>query len=300
MGWGIMPLWVGPQASCISGNPSLFYLIDTSTSTSAYNEGVSEADSAASAAAALGMGNSIVYYDMEAYSTSDANCDANVSQFISGWVTEMHTQGFQAGVYGAPYNVKDWTTPPDALWMFYPDDVDTAADLNSVLSSTWAQKRIHQYCAGGSAQICPSPAQQTWGGVTLGGSPNQGIDLDVEDGPVVSLPGSGPKSLSFTLTQTSFSTTTAPYTASIPATGSNFTNLTKVYFVWTGATSGNATLNKGDANWNSQVAINSDTSMTLSPEVVAATDPAGTTNWTVTVTDSSGNSKSQNFSVTYN
>jgi hypothetical protein len=187
MGWGIMPLWVGPQASCISGNPSLFYLIDTSTSASAYNEGVSEADSAATAATALGMSNSIVYYDMEAYSTSDTSCDSSVSQFISGWVTEMHTRGFQAGVYGAPYNVKDWTTPPDGLWMFYPDGVDTASDLNSAISSTWAQKRIHQYCAGGSSQICPSPAQQTYGGVTLGGSPNQGIDLDVEDGPVFSV-----------------------------------------------------------------------------------------------------------------
>jgi hypothetical protein len=107
------------------------------------------------------------------------------------------------------------------------------------------------------------------------------------------------KALSFTLTQTSFPTSTAPYTASIPATGSNFTNLNKVYLVWTGATSGNATWNKTDSDWTSKVSIASDTSMTLNPVVVAATDPAGTTNWTVTVYDSSGNSKSQNFSVTY-
>ena len=192
MGWGIMPLWVGPQASCISGNPSSFYLIDTSTSTSAYNEGVSEADSAAAAATALGMSDSIVYYDMEAYSTNNTSCSATVGQFLSGWVNELHAQGFQAGVYGAPYNAGDWSNPPDAIWAFYPDGVSTASDLNGVLSGNWVQRRIHQYCAGGSSQPCPSPAQETWGGVTLGTSPNQGIDLDVEDGPVFSLTMSSP------------------------------------------------------------------------------------------------------------
>lgn len=223
MGWGIMPLWVGPQASCISSNnPSGFYWIDTSTSTSAYNEGVSEADAAATAATALGMGNSVVYYDMEAYSTSDASCDATVGQFISGWVTELRAQGFQAGVYGAPYNVQDWTTPPDALWMFYPDGVGTAADLNKVLSSTWAQKRIHQYCAGGSAQICPSPAQQSYGGVPLGVSPNQGIDLDVEDGPVFSVVlSTGAPSITG-LNQQSFPSSNSDQTMLI--NGTNFQN----------------------------------------------------------------------------
>ncbi len=185
MGWGIMPLWVGPQASCISGvDPSKVYLIDTSTSTSAYSEGVSEADSAAAVATALGMGSSIVYYDIEAYSNSDTSCDTTTGQFISGWINELRSRGFLAGVYATPQNANQWPTQPDAIWAAYPDGITTASDLDGVLTGSWAQHRIHQYCLGGNSQTCPSPAQQTWGGVTLGTSPNQGLDLDAEDGPV--------------------------------------------------------------------------------------------------------------------
>ena len=185
MGWGIMPLWVGPQASCISSNdPTGFYWIDTSTSSSAYNEGMSEADSAAAAAAALGMGNSVLYYDMEAYATTDAGCDAVVDQFLGGWISELRAKGFLAGVYATPYNANQWTNQPDAIWAYVPDNVNTASDLNNYLQGNWAQKRIHQYCGGGAAQICPSPAEQTYGNVTLGQLPNHGLDLDVEDGPV--------------------------------------------------------------------------------------------------------------------
>ena len=283
MGWGIMPLWVGPQASCISGNPSSFYLIDTSTSTSAYNEGVSEADSAAAAATALGMSNSIVYYDMEAYSTSNASCSTAVGQFLSGWVNEMHVDGFQAGVYGAPYNSGDWSNPPDAIWAFYPDGVNTASDLNSVLSGNWAERRIHQYCAGGSAQPCPSPAQQTWGGVTLGTSPNQGIDLDVEDGPVFSLTviGSSP-------TVSGVSPSQVPASGSaqtLTINGSNFVS--------------GATVTYHDPQGDTYAGHN--TSLVSSSQL---TDPAfndasdgGT--WTVTVVNPGGSSSSAfNFTVT--
>ncbi len=109
-----------------------------------------------------------------------------------------------------------------------------------------------------------------------------------------------PTKLSFTsVNPSSFNTTTAPYTAVTAATGSNFTNLTKIVFVWTGSTSGTATWNKGDSNWNTKLTINSDTSLTMSPEVVAAADPAGTTNWTVTLTDSSQATASRTFTVTY-
>jgi hypothetical protein len=283
MGWGIMPLWVGPQASCISGNPSSFYLIDTSTSTSAYNEGVSEADSAAAAATALGMSNSIVYYDMEAYSTSNASCSTTVGQFLSGWVNEMHVDGFQAGVYGAPYNSGDWSNPPDAIWAFYPDGVNTASDLNGILSGNWAERRIHQYCAGGSAQPCPSPAQQTWGGVTLGVSPNQGIDLDVEDGPVFSLTVTG-----------SAPTVSGVSPSPVPSSGSGQTlTINGTNFV------SGATVTYHDPQGDTYAAnpttfVNS--GQIIDPSFKDASD-AGT--WTVTVVNPGGSSSSAfNFTVT--
>jgi hypothetical protein len=282
MGWGIMPLWVGPQASCISGNPSSFYLIDTSTSTSAYNEGVSEADSAAAAATALGMSDSIVYYDMEAYSTNNTSCSATVGQFLSGWVNELHAQGFQAGVYGAPYNAGDWSNPPDAIWAFYPDGVSTAADLNGVLSGNWVQRRIHQYCAGGSVQPCPSPSQQTWGGVTLGTSPNQGIDLDVEDGPVFSLTVSSTSPMVTTVSPNPVPSLTGAQTLTI--NGSNFV---------TGAT---VTYHDPQGNSYPGHATTFVSASQLTDTAFNDASDGGT--WTVTVVNPSGGSSTAfNFTV---
>ena len=106
--------------------------------------------------------------------------------------------------------------------------------------------------------------------------------------------------LSFTnLTPATVTTSTAGYQATLTATGTNFTNLTKVAFSWSGASSGSSSWSKGDASWNSRVAISSDTTMTLTPVITAASDAAGTTNWTVTLTDSTGATKSQNFAVVY-
>jgi hypothetical protein len=101
------------------------------------------------------------------------------------------------------------------------------------------------------------------------------------------------------LNPSSFTTSTAPYTAVTTGSGSNFTNLNKIGFVWTGVTNGSTAWFKGDSNWNTKLVINSDISLTMSPVVVAAGDPAGTTNWTVTLTDSSGATASQTFTVTY-
>jgi hypothetical protein len=220
-GWGIMPLWVGPQSSCITSNPSDHNLIENAIQTTASALGTSEADEAASRASELGMGNSIVYYDMEAYITGNSSCSGNVGQFLSGWVNELHLKGFLAGVYVAASNVADFITPPDAIWVFRPNGNNVASDLGIAGSSNWTGKRIHQYCAGGSAQICPSPASQTYGGVTLGTYPNQGIDLDVEDGPVFSLSATGSAPTISNVAPPSMTASTTALTT-VTVTGTNF------------------------------------------------------------------------------
>jgi hypothetical protein len=225
-GWGIMPLWVGPQSSCITSNPSDHNLIENAIQTTASALGTSEADEAASRASELGMGNSIVYYDMEAYITGNSSCSGNVGQFLSGWVNELHLKGFLAGVYVAASNVADFITPPDAIWVFSPNGNNVASDLGIAGSSNWTGKRIHQYCAGGSAQICPSPASQTYGGVTLGGPPNQGLDLDVEDGPVFSttVTGAAPTITAVNPNPVTGSASAQPFTI----TGTGFTSQSTV------------------------------------------------------------------------
>jgi len=126
------------------------------------------------------------------------------------------------------------------------------------------------------------------------------VDTDVQSGgqsKKLNWSVSPTRPLKFALSPATITTNTAPYTATLTGTGSNFTNLTKIAFTWAGATS--ATWLKGDANWPSELLISCDSSVTMTPTVVAAGDPSGTTSWTVTLTDSSGASLSQFFSVTF-
>ncbi|MDI6704535.1 MAG: peptidoglycan DD-metalloendopeptidase family protein, partial [bacterium] len=114
-------------------------------------------------------------------------------------------------------------------------------------------------------------------------------------------PDGPPPDLSFTdLTPSEISTSTAPYDAELLASGSNFKNVNKITFEWSGATSGSATWNKGDASWNERVKVTSDNYMTLRPRVVE-TDPtwSGTVNWTVTLKDTTNATASKSFTVTY-
>jgi len=98
-GWGFFPIWIGPQAPCV--NASGF---GTFTAANAAVQGSSNADSAAAAMAALGLPDTVVFYDMENY-TDDAQhvCSTAVRAFLTAWVHEMNADGFQTtAVYGNP------------------------------------------------------------------------------------------------------------------------------------------------------------------------------------------------------
>lgn len=88
---------------------------------------------------------------------------------------------------------------------------------------------------------------------------------------------------------------TVGYQPTLTASG----NVTQVSFSWSGATSGSATWVKNDANWLSKVTSNPDGSITLRPVVTQTGDPSGITNWTVTLRDSTGATRTQGFSVNY-
>jgi photosystem II stability/assembly factor-like uncharacterized protein len=188
-GWAFIPTWVGPQAPC-----TLFKHTFSADVTTAFSQGVNEANLAVNTLAALGLTNSdktgsVVYYDMEAYG-SVQSCRNAANAFINGWVTRLHELGITAGVYGSTLcstALSDYLTipnVPDVIWpaLWYlpaPDGTydpsATVWDLGKCLPNTvWnAHQRIRQY-AGDHAE--------TWGDVTLGG-----IDDNVLDG-VVAVP----------------------------------------------------------------------------------------------------------------
>ena len=166
-GWYLIPTWVGPQASC-----STFSSRISTNTTTAFNQGVSEATSAISAANGLGLSASIIYYDMENYNSTDTTCKNAVNSFISGWVQKLHSSGFLAGVYGSATNANSgWATVanvPDDVWIAKWDGRATTLGLTPLPDSLWSHcQRIHQYQGGHN---------ETWGGVTFN------IDSDIENG----------------------------------------------------------------------------------------------------------------------
>lgn len=115
MGWGLIPLWVGPQAPCTS-----FKHVFGSTPTQAQQDGTNEANSAITAAQALGIA-SVIYYDLENYNSSNSSCAAAVNAFLSGWKSQLNSNGYVDGVYGSPADAEyNWTVapnPPSNVWI---------------------------------------------------------------------------------------------------------------------------------------------------------------------------------------
>ncbi|MFH9083930.1 glycoside hydrolase domain-containing protein [Streptomyces sp. NPDC017673] len=148
-GWHFIPIYVGVQAADI---------------TSPTAQGTSAADDAITQAASLGFpAGSVLYYDMEAYSSSDSS---DVLSFLSAWTKELHARGYDSGVYsssssgisdladhyGSGYQMPDVIY--DALWNGSADTGDPA-----VPSTLWANhQRIHQYSGGHT---------ETYGGVSI-------------------------------------------------------------------------------------------------------------------------------------
>jgi hypothetical protein len=178
-GWHLIPLYVGPQASCTTSNKP--NLIDD---TQAAAQGRAAAQDAVAQAALLGLGpESALVYDMEAYRTDDAACRAGVLSFLSAWTARLHDLGQLSGFYGSMGSgVADQVTNYGVTGYVRPDYLDfarwdlavTVTDV-AVPAGYWApHRRMKQYRGG---------HDETWGGVTIN------IDNDYLD--VAPLPPNG-------------------------------------------------------------------------------------------------------------
>jgi len=168
-GWRILPLTVGPQASCsgfrlrVSDNP-------TSTYSQARAQGRAEAAAAAATASGLGLvPRSTLFYDMESWHTGYERCDASTLWFLSAWSNELHRRGYTAGVYssastGVRLLDRIASAPPsgfvvpDQIW--YAEWNDRANTATGYINpANWAtHARVHQFYGGHKA---------TNGGVSL-------------------------------------------------------------------------------------------------------------------------------------
>ena len=162
-GWHLIPLYLGPQASCTTSNkPNLI------NNSQAAAQGRAAAEDAVAQATAIGLPpESVLIYDMEAYTTDDAACRAGVLAFMSAWTARLHDLSYLSGFYGSMGSgVRDQVAAYNTAGYVRPDYLDFARwDMVATVSHPdipdgyWApHRRIKQYRGDHT---------ETWGGVTI-------------------------------------------------------------------------------------------------------------------------------------
>jgi hypothetical protein len=165
-GWHLMPVQVGPQASCSGYADKMSSDLATAT-----QQGSAEATLAMANASALGIGPpSTLYYDLEDYDLAPTDCRQAALSFLSGWTHALHGSGYQSGAYSniaaaiTSLDLADRASPgsyelPDDIWFAWANNrADTFAD-DWVLGHHWDDHaRVHQYALD---------VPQTWGGYAL-------------------------------------------------------------------------------------------------------------------------------------
>ena len=171
-GWQLLPIWVGPQASCqtlyadlIDPNPAGVYA-------AADARGRTEAAAAVNRARELGLSSgSTIWYDLEGgFDVANEDCRRSALRFLSGWTLTLHDLGYRSGVYSSisagihALDNADNLSPgsyamPDQVWYaWYNGRADVDIDPRWVRTSSWDGQRVHQYEAHTTA---------TYGGVAL-------------------------------------------------------------------------------------------------------------------------------------
>ncbi len=202
-GWGLIPIYVGPQAPCVYQSG-----LATISTTTAAAQGSANAVDAVVQAKRFGLGTgSVIYYDLEAYATGNASCTTAVLTFVTAWTAELRRQGYQSAVYGNPGSLmSDMSravaahnaafTPPDQVWYADWNQLQDTVDSSSYPAfrdNYWAGKRLHQYAGD---------HQETWGGRAVNIDSNW-VDASLTGNPTQTVYGSttlGPGSAGFVFT----------------------------------------------------------------------------------------------------
>ena len=173
-GWRLMPIHVGPQASCTT-----YQSVMASDRPTAEAQGRAEASVAIASVRALAIGTgSTLYYDLEDYDITDQTCRQAALSFLSGWTQQLHAQGYRSGVYSnvaaaitsldLANNVSQGSyVMPDDIWFAWHNGAADTEASTWVNTSEWDDhERAHQYLLD---------VTQSYGGVT------QKIDLNWVD-----------------------------------------------------------------------------------------------------------------------
>ena len=159
-GWRLLPIWVGPQASCshyrgrISPRPGR-----EGRYPAAREQGIRAARGAKAAARSLGLPTgTTLWYDIEAFAhRGNPHCRRSALRFLSAWTTELHRVGYRSGVYSsisaaiqamnaAPVRGRRSFVMPDHIWFAWANRRPDARLGHWVRAPRWHQtRRVHQF-----------------------------------------------------------------------------------------------------------------------------------------------------------
>ena len=176
-GWRLLPITLGPQASCNPRFPR--YGNDPVIRTDpgpngnfvkARKQGATEAGRAVAAAATLGISaGSTLWYDLEGFDQTKARCRKSSLAFLSGWTKGLHTLHYVSGVYSsagsgiwaldqARVNTPGLYQLPDQIWIARWDG-SANTSTSYIREDGWRPGgRMKQYVGG---------HDETWGGVRI-------------------------------------------------------------------------------------------------------------------------------------
>ena len=176
-GWNLLPIWVGPQASCtgyhhrINGKPG-----DAGDFQAAQVRGTREARQAAEAARALGIPEGEeIFYDLEPFDVSQTSCRRSSLTFLESWTVQLHLLGYRSGVYShakAGIALLSRTRPsyqrPDAVWYAWIDRAGTLPREYIPDESFMRTSRVHQYALDTTVKFGGVTMAIDWNYVSLG------------------------------------------------------------------------------------------------------------------------------------
>jgi len=156
-GWKLLPIWVGPQASCTSYSRTIPSRAGSRHRYPAARAlAAREARRAARAAQDLGIvRGSTLWYDLEWFPSGRPACRASALHFLSEWTEQVHRLGYRSGVYSSvsagiaalgSVRGNSRFTKPDRLWFAWHNWRRDVRWDEYVKAPRWRQRaRVHQY-----------------------------------------------------------------------------------------------------------------------------------------------------------
>jgi hypothetical protein len=176
-GWRLLPITLGPQASCHPGFPR--YDDDETINPrpgrskkyyQARKQGEAEADKAVATALELGIvAGSTLWYDLEGFDIGNTDCRESALWFLSGWTWRIGQLGYVSGVYssaGSGLNALDDARVmrpdvfhiPERIWIARWDGIPNTSTSYLRADGWLPGNRMKQYQGG---------HDEVWGGVRI-------------------------------------------------------------------------------------------------------------------------------------